>query len=246
MTKQEIINFETAANSPTSNEATITLVKEGMFWRAYDQSAYLFTKVFWPDLKVNGGFVKAVNKEVFYVGFPDGSLQKILDKLPEVSGSRLLVKDVNLVAIGGVPKLDGYEEWRQSYILLRAQADEQMQPFYGKLPLYKAVYDFFQEMANLTRHFPKDLQYTLGDKIIAHALDMNTWLYRTLHLDKQSLDFLRQKTVSVERIEELLETVRFLLRTSFDMKLYNVERFAAISAKIDSIGKQLTGWKKTH
>ncbi|MDR3350667.1 MAG: four helix bundle protein [Prevotellaceae bacterium] len=242
MTKQEIINFEQAANG-----ATITLVKEGLFWRAYEQSAYLFTKLFWPDLKVNGGFVKAAGQEVYYVGFPDASLQgKVLDKLPEVPGSRLLERRDNMVVITGVPAIDGFEAWKQSYVLLRNQANEQMQPFYGKLPLYKAVYDFFQEMVNLTRHFPKDLQYTLGDKIINHALEMNQWLYRTLHLPKTSDDYAGMKNRSIERIEELLETVRFLLRTSFDMKLYNVERFAGVSARVDSIGKQLAGWKKTH
>jgi hypothetical protein len=242
MTKQEIINFE-----QTANGGTIVLVKEGLFWRAYDQSAYLLCKLFWPDLKVNGGFVKTVNRDIYYVGFPEGSLQaKVLDKLPATPPCRLLQQSDNLITIGDVPKLEGYEEWRQSYILLRAQANEQMQPFYGKLPLYKAVYDFFQEMVNLTRHFPKDLQYTLGDKIIAQSLEMNTWLYRTLHLNKQSLDYVRQKFQSIEHIEELLDMIRFLLRTSFDMKLYNVERFADVSAKIDAIGKQLTGWKKTQ
>jgi hypothetical protein len=242
MTKQEIINFEQAANG-----STITLVKEGMFWRAYEQSAYLFTRLFWPDLKVNGGFVKAVGKEVFYVGFPDASLQgKVVDKLPEVPGSRLVSRTDNMVVIAGLPPLEGFDEWKQSYVLLREQANEQMQPFYGKLPLYKAVYDFFQEMVNLTRHFPKDLHYTLGDKIVEHSLEMNLWLYRVLHLPKDAADYPRMKSVSIERIEELLETVRFLLRTSFDMKLYNVERFAGVSAHIDSIGKQLSGWKKAH
>ena len=172
MTKQEIINFEQAATG-----ATIALVKEGLFWRAYEQSAYLLTKIFWPDLKVNSSFVKSAGQEVFYVGFPDTSLQgKVLDKLPETPGSRLLERSDNRVIIAGVPAIEGFEEWKQSYILLRAQANEQMQPFYGKLPLYKAVYDFFQEMVNLTRHFPKDLQYTLGDKIIDRTLEMNQWL----------------------------------------------------------------------
>jgi hypothetical protein len=242
MTKQEIINFEEVADG-----ATITLVKEGLFWRAYEQSAYLFTKLFWPDLKVNGGFVKTVGKDLFYVGFPDTSLQgKVIDKIPEVPGSRLLTRSDNMIVIAGVPLIDGFEAWKQSYILLHAQANEQMQPFYGKLPLYKAVYDFFQGMVNLTRHFPKDLHYTLGDKIIDHVLEMNTCLYRTLHLGKNAAGYAEAKSRSIERIGELLDTVRFLLRTSFDMKLYNVERFAEVSAKIDSISKQLTGWKKSQ
>jgi hypothetical protein len=218
-----------------------------MFWRAYEQSAYLFTRLFWPDLKVNGGFVKTVGAALFYVGFPDASLQaKVIDKIPEVAGSRLLTRSDTMVVIAGVPLIEGFEAWKQSYVLLHAQANEQMQPFYGKLPLYKAVYDFFQEMVHLTRHFPKDLHYTLGDKIVDHVLEMNTCLYRALHLAKDAAGYAAAKSGSIERIVELLDAVRFLLRTSFDMKLYNVERFAVVSAKIDSIGKQLTGWKKSQ
>jgi hypothetical protein len=267
MIKQEVINFEqaaataaavaaataaaaTAANGAaaiTAATATITLVKEGLFWRAYDQSAYLLTRLFWHGLKVNGSFVKALGRELFYVGFPDVSLQaKVLDKLPEVPGSRLLTREDKKIVIDGLPLIDGFEGWKQAYLVLRAQANEQMQPFYGKLPLYKAVYDFFQEMVNLTRHFPKDLHYTLGDKIIEHVMTMNTCLYRTLHLSKDAAGYAEAKSENIVRIGELLNTVRFLLRTSFDMKLYNVERFAGISAKIDSIGKQLAGWKKSR
>jgi hypothetical protein len=242
MTKQEVINFEEVANG-----VTITLVKEGLFWRAYEQNAYLFTKLFWPDLKVNSNFMKSLGKELFYVGFPDTSLQaKVIDKIPEVPGSRLLTQSNNMIVIAGVPLIEGFEAWKQSYMLLHAQANEQMQPFYGKLPLYKAVYDFFQEMVNLTRHFPKDLHYTLGDKIVDHVLEMNTCLYRALHLPKSADGYAEAKSRTIERIGELLDTVRFLLRTSFDMRLYNVERFAEVSAKIEGISKQLTGWKKSQ
>ncbi len=223
----------------------ITLVKEGLFWRAYEQSAYLFTRLFWPELKVNGGYVKSAGKEVYYVGFPDASLQKVLDKIPEVGESFLMEQTASKVTIANVPSVEGFEEWKQGLALLREQANDQMQPYYGKLPLYKAVYDFYFQMVNLTRHFPKDVQYTLGEQILRHGLSLNTQLYRLLKFEKQkSDDSAAQKLTLVSQIDEVVESLRFLLRISFDMKLYNVERYAAISDGVESIRKQLYGWQK--
>ncbi len=238
MTKQEIINFEQAA--PTG---TVTLVKEGMFWRAYEQSAYLFERLFWPGVKINGGFVKTAGKDIFYCGFPDGSLQKVLNKIPEVKGARLAGHSDLLVTIVDVPHVEGFEAWKESLVMLRRQAADPMQPAYGKLPLYKAVYDFFQQIVILTRHFPKDLYHSLGDKIIEKGLEMNTHLFRTLHIEKGSPDYAHNKSSSIARIEELLESERFLLRVAFDLKLYNNERFAELSAKLDAVGKHLNGWR---
>ncbi len=245
MTKQEILDFE------ENQTNLITLVKEGMFWRAYEQSAYLFTRHFWPELKVNGGYVKSAGKEVYYVGFPEVSLQKIIDKIPEVGDSFLMEQGQNRVTIANVPPVDGFEEWKQGLVLLRDQTNQQMQPYYGKLPLYKAVYDFYFMVVNLTRHFPKDVQYSVGDQLIGYGLELNTQLYRLLKLERNEEQLVKDTLLRclhdmIRQIDENIETVRFLLRISFDMKLYNVERYADISSSIESIRKQLHGWKKKH
>ncbi len=60
-----------------SNFNTIILHKEGMFYRAYEKSAYLFT-LYIKAYKVVKKFYKNVNTEVVYLGFPTNCLENIL------------------------------------------------------------------------------------------------------------------------------------------------------------------------
>ncbi len=71
MTVKEILALEDAGGE------ILILHKEGLFWRAYQYSAYLFCTHFRP-LKVTAKFVKTVQKEIYYIGFPEQSLEGIL------------------------------------------------------------------------------------------------------------------------------------------------------------------------
>jgi hypothetical protein len=236
-----------------SHPTQIILLKDGAFWHAHEQSAYLFTRHFWPELKVNGGYVKSVGREVYYVGFPNGSLQKVLEKIPAVGESFLKEQGVNKIIIANVPHVEGFGEWRRSLTPSRRQVGEQMQSCYEKVPLYKAVYLYFQ-MVNLTRHFPEDVRGVVGDGIIREGLELNNLIYCLLKLEKPNvgaglkpaptgtpMDDTKQ---IINQINERIESLRDLLRTSFDMKLYNEERYAAVSGAIESICNQLQEWQK--
>ena len=70
MTVKEIVAME------LSNTESIYLLREGLFYRAYNQSAMrmvLYLKAY----KVNHKFVKTVQQEIFYIGFPSASLSSI-------------------------------------------------------------------------------------------------------------------------------------------------------------------------
>ena len=239
MTTKDILVLEETNQSLNA----INLIKDGMFWRAYERSAFLLINHFWNDITVNGGYVKAVEQEVYYVGFPEKSLQKnIIDKLPEVGNSRVIEKSERKIVIADVPPIAGFEEWKSSLGMLRQQANDQMQPYYGKLPLYKAVYDFYFQTANLVRNFPRDAQYTMGEQIIKHGLELNIALYNLIQSQKKGYE--NQVLIHMARADELIENMRFMLRISYDMKLYNIDKYAALSESFESIRKQLTGWHK--
>lgn len=59
------------------NTESIFLHKEGLFWRAYEHSAYLFT-LYIKEYKITKKFYKNVNAEVVYLGFPANALQSLL------------------------------------------------------------------------------------------------------------------------------------------------------------------------
>lgn len=62
------------------NTGNINLIKEGMFWRAYELSAYLFCeniKVY----KITKRFYKKANLELVYLGFPNSAIESIISEI---------------------------------------------------------------------------------------------------------------------------------------------------------------------
>ena len=68
---QDILELE------QENTNSIILHKEGLFWRAYEMSAYLFTHYI-KKYKITKKFYKNVQQEVVYLGFPQNALQSLL------------------------------------------------------------------------------------------------------------------------------------------------------------------------
>ena len=61
---------------------SIVLLKEGLFWRAYNRSAFLFVHHFRP-IKLIKKYVKTVQQEIVYVGFPNNQLEVIIQMAKE-------------------------------------------------------------------------------------------------------------------------------------------------------------------
>ncbi|MCB9291523.1 MAG: hypothetical protein H6559_00085 [Lewinellaceae bacterium] len=57
-----------------ANEGDILLLREGLFWRAYQLSAFLFFTHIRP-LKITARYVKVAGAKLVYVGFPDKVLE---------------------------------------------------------------------------------------------------------------------------------------------------------------------------
>ena len=99
----EIVKFESEALP-----GTIRLVKSGEFFRAYNHSAWLFQCCI-AEHKVMRKFVKALNEDIYYIGFPSKSLFNNI-------GERKSVKteygfDIQL-SEKEIPIEDDYEEWK--------------------------------------------------------------------------------------------------------------------------------------
>jgi len=111
MVVKEILKIE------ETNTGRINLFKEGIFWRVYQKSAYLFIKQI-KDLKALKKFYKVVNSEVVYAGFPD----TILSGIQELAQSKYLkFERVNEkhCTISGIEIDNGFEEWFQSLAVFR-------------------------------------------------------------------------------------------------------------------------------
>jgi len=65
-----------------NNTGTIHLYKEGIFWRAYENSAMLFCENIKKYI-IQKKFVKKINSEILYLGFPDSVLLMVISLAKE-------------------------------------------------------------------------------------------------------------------------------------------------------------------
>jgi len=103
-----------------TNLSGITLLKEGMFFRAYNRSAMrISTKV--KVLKVNTKLIKYVGQTVMYCGFPDNILPEI-SNLCVQKNYGWNVRGEKRIDIEGVATTDeDYEGW-VSAVIKKAEA----------------------------------------------------------------------------------------------------------------------------
>lgn len=102
MTVKEIIQIE------NGNRNTIILLREGIFWRAYEKSAYAFFIQVHP-YKPTRKWVIAVKQDVVSLGFPVSAAENVLN------GCKVLMRqEARLVLAASPIDPDGFEVWKQT------------------------------------------------------------------------------------------------------------------------------------
>ena len=86
---QDILQLE------QNNKGNIILHKEGIFWRAYEQSAYLFTHHI-KEYQIIKKYYKNAKQDVVYLGFPLTSIKEIL----KIASEKKIQETQNQIIIG--------------------------------------------------------------------------------------------------------------------------------------------------
>ena len=84
----------------------VYLYKEGVFWIAYEQSAYLVSQV--KALKPTKKYVKTIDREVVSVGFPDTVLSTVLQSFRLITKNDFQIVVESEAAI----ELPAFEAWK--------------------------------------------------------------------------------------------------------------------------------------
>lgn len=239
----------------------ITLIKNNDFWQAFGADAYLFVTQLWPDIKVLLVNDKKEKKEIAKIGFIYHSLKKVFilaeEKNLTVAG---FINDTNTIPLNAdnfhlitdlqIGKLiigefafvaADYQRWQNDYCQLKTQVQKQMEPFYGKLPTYKESYDLFNLVVSAHRNFPRELQLSLGEKLINLILD-NNLIFRRICLATVN----QEKKTLIDTLQTNFEQMLFLLRLSFNQHAINLDRNVLLTSKILDITKQLKIWKSKY
>jgi len=111
MTLQEIVDLE------AQNDGIIRLYFDGVFWKAYQQSAYLFARNVMA-FKLTRKFVKLANMEVVSLRFPKQSLEKLFSK------KQIVEVAVNQLSVFGYSSgLENYKQWLEATPLTRKKRE---------------------------------------------------------------------------------------------------------------------------
>ncbi|MDR0982704.1 MAG: hypothetical protein LBM07_05630 [Culturomica sp.] len=91
--------------------SSLNLYKEGMFWKAYNYSAYNFSRLV-KVYVVKKKYVKEMKSEVVSVGFPDKMLKEFVFRMQELCGNL----DVSETEVGGVLADELPADYEQGYL----------------------------------------------------------------------------------------------------------------------------------
>ena len=112
----EILEIENA------NTDNINLFKEGIFWRVYEKSAWRFVKNI-REYRVFKKYVKTVEQNIVYLGFPDSVLPEILSSAETRHTSEH--KSEIFVEIQGFTDTDGFEVWKEEIEFMNCKENKQ-------------------------------------------------------------------------------------------------------------------------
>jgi len=161
----EIIKLEDA------NDNGIILFKEGMFWRAYERSAFRFSNLI-KDYQVLVRYYKNVDRKMAYLGFPSEKLPNVIAHC-KIKGWKVKEDENGTWIINSLPVVDGFQEWKNELV----EKQDEKKPkerisvpglvrednkATSTLPVYKDSYDLMLEVYQFSKHFNREYRFTLG------------------------------------------------------------------------------------
>lgn len=128
------------------NKDKIYLYREGLFYKAYERSAYLWVhKVCGYEVKCR--YVKVVNKHVASIGFPHSALKTKISGYKSVD----FPQGVIVTAVGEVSSED-FDRWKRS--LVDKETTERPDECREPEPAYRAAVNDYHEVIDELRRFP--------------------------------------------------------------------------------------------
>jgi len=212
-----------------SGENRINLVRDRLFWQAWNKSAFLFSTHI-KNYQVHKRFVQKVSQEVAWLGFPFSALQMI-QEIATNKGFAFEQKSPDHIIINAVPQTTGYEEWWAKIVKKKPKpAEPNFQiPKNSRdsiLPAYKTAYDLCLHIHRATLKMPREFRYELGARIRNHALDIT----ENLHLMANNVQAKPELTESAAQIHKL----RLDMRVLKDLQQMGIEQLLSLCNELET------------
>ena len=167
---------EVALHSLSGN---IILYKEGMFWKAYQQSSYLFVKNI-KEYLVLKKHIKSASTDIVSLGFPVPSLDKVLGERKYEIIDNVKV----LVSLCAEYQESDYASWIESIPI--AQNNQPTHKIQNKnLPVFKATYDLLLYIYQINKNISREYKFSLTEKIKSDILDILVCIYNVSTSDNK-------------------------------------------------------------
>ena len=105
------------------------------------------------------------------------------------------------------------------------------------LPIYKQSYELLQQAVHVTKDFPREFKFTVGQRLRDEILQLLVLIYRA--------NGRREKEPVIAEILENILVVELLIRLCHDMRSLPKKHYAALVLLTESLARQAEGWKKS-
>ena len=244
---KEILQKEQSANQ----EGKVILFEEGLFWKAYEMSAFLLAKRY--GLKPTKRYIKAVEQEVITVGFPKASLRKFL-------GNATISEETATAYIQDMRDPRTFSDWKVATPMKEKRKStppiEKILPpkdertfdpyaelprnyYCDELPVFRHTAAVLEYLFPQLRRLSKDYRYTIGQDIV-HALIaaeksiFRAWRTRNMY---ERLDY-------IDHTEDQLLETKLLIRLLHETRQIDEKTFATVSEKIVHAERHLNQWRE--
>jgi len=108
---------------------------------------------------------------------------------------------------------------------------------YQHLPIYKTSYELLQRVVFMTKEFPREFKFTIGQKLRDEVLDLLVLIYRANNV--------KDRLLVLSGLLEKILVIELLVRLCRDMRLFSKKHYAGLVEMTESIARQAEGWKKS-
>jgi len=213
-----------------SSENRINLVRDRLFWQAWNRSAFLFA-VHIKNYQVHKRFVQKVSQEVAWLGFPSSALHTI-QKTATDKGFGFEQKSADHIIISNVPQTTGYEEWWAGIVKKKPPPATPELPSVKNakdsiLPAYKTAYDLCLHIHRATAKMPREFRYELGARIRDCSVD----IVENLHLMANNVQVKFELTDCAAKVHKLRINIRLLK----DLRQIGIKQWGFLNSHIENL-----------
>jgi len=210
-------------------EGIINLVRDKLFWQAWNKSAFLFVMHI-KDYQVQKRFIKKVSQEAAWIGFPSSALNTIR-QTAEKKGFGWEQKSADHILVNNVTPSIGYEEWWAKIVKKKPKPSEPNFATNDKnanlLAAYKTAYDLCLHVHRATVKMPREFRYELGARVRNHVTDISENLHLAVNNIKASPD--------IGETAAMIHRFRIDIRILKDLFQIDIKQWGFLNNQIETL-----------